>query len=256
MNFPWRMRLTHSGHSAVNAEWAGRTFRFDPFDAPDPDDQIVLTWHECERAEGTLSAIRGGRNPRVIAVPALRMWLHEAGDCLDQTPGGTVDKKDEQVLVEALEYQPIPYATPAEFMRKTKAALLNPLMAAKRLRGRVGLPEANPIVVQLTFPDGARLVHLNCSLHQDTPADWLDKAVERFGGADWVVVGVDYGEDEAVLQRIGRFDPKHLLVTDLVNDTRSAIGLPTNILTPTVDALCDQGLDAVPFVEGASYRYE
>lgn len=253
MSFPWRLRLTHQGHSAVTVEWAGRTFRFDPHSAPGPDDQIILTWHECERAEGTLSAIRAGANPRVIAVPALRMWLHEAGDCLDATPGGKVDK---DVLVEAMEYQPIPYATPVEFARKTKAALLNPLMAARRLKGRVGLPEANPMVVQITFPDGGRLLHLNCALHQDTPSDWLDKAVQRFKGADWVVVGVDFGEDDAVLQRIARFEAKHLLVTDLVNDTRQAIGLPTNILTPTVDALCDQGIDAVPFVQGASYRYE
>ena len=147
MSIPWRLRLTHSGHSAVNVEWTGRTFRFDPYTTPDPDDQIVLTWHECERAEGTLAAIRAGQNPRVIAVPALRMWLHEAGDCLDQTPGWTVDKKDKRVLVEAMEYQPIPYATTAEFARKTKAALLNPLMAAKRLRGRWSTSRVGPASV-------------------------------------------------------------------------------------------------------------
>ncbi|MCP4810763.1 MAG: hypothetical protein GY913_11100 [Proteobacteria bacterium] len=253
MSYPWRLRLTHQGHSAVTLERDGRTFRFDPFDQPDEDDQIVLTWHECERAEGTLRAIRAGANPRVIAVPKLRMWLHEAGECLDSMPGGVIDK---EVQVEAMEYQPIPYATPIEFVRKTKAALLSPLMAAKRLKGRAGLPEVNPMIVQLTLPDGGRFLHLNCSLHRDTPSDWLDKAAERFGGADWIVVGIDYGEDDAVLQRIGRFAPKHLLVTDLVNETRTEIGLPVSILTPTVDALCDQGLDAVPFVAGASYRYE
>lgn len=252
-DFPWRLRLTHEGHSAIRVEWPGATIRFDPFEGVEAADRCILTWHECERAEGIVRAIRGGAEPHVVATPDLRMWLHTLGEVHDQSPGGKLDK---QVLVEALEYEPIPYATPTEFVRKAKAGLSNPLVAARRLRRRFGLPEARPIVVRLTFPDGATLLHLNCSLHEDTDAEWLARATQRFGGADWVICGVDYEAHDAVPELVGRFEPKALLMTDLVNDTRAELGLPTRILTPLVDALKDRGLNAEAFVEGASYRYE
>ena len=167
-------------------------------------------------------------------------------------------KQDEidGVRIEMLEYEPVPYATPVEFVRKTKAALLKPGVAARRLANRVGQPKAQPVVVQLTFPDGRRLLHLNCSLHRWTPAEWLDEAVARFKGADWILVGIDYEEEDEVFQRIQAFEGKQVLVTDFVNDTRRELGLPTGILTPTVDKLRAIGVDAYPFVEGASFRVE
>lgn len=252
-DYPWRLRLTHEGHSAIRVEWPGNPIRFDPFADVVEDDRCVLTWHECERAEGLVQAIRSGVTPNVVSTPPLRMWLHTIGAVHDHTLGGKIDKK---IFVEALEYAPIPYATPTEFMRKAKAGLKNPLMAARRLKRRSGLPEANPIVVRLTFPDGATLLHLNCALHGDTDAEWLNRAVNKFRGADWVIAGVDYEAHDSFPDLVRRFEPKHLLVTDLVNDTREAIGLPIRILTPLVDALKDMGLNAEPFVEGASYRYE
>jgi len=252
-DFPWRLRLTHEGHSAIRVEWPGTPIRFDPFAEVSDAEHCVLTWHECERAEGVVAAIRAGVEPTVVATPDLRMWLHGFGAVDDFTLGGKLDKK---VLVEAMEYKPIPYATPSEFVRKAAAGLANPLTAARRLRRRVRLPEAAPIIVRLTFPDGGTLLHLNCSLHDDTDAEWLARATQKYAGADWVICGVDYEAHDAVQELVGRFEPKVLLVTDLVNDTRAAIGLPTRILTPLVDALKDKGLDAEAFVEGASYRYE
>ncbi|HJN73005.1 MAG TPA: hypothetical protein QGF58_03625 [Myxococcota bacterium] len=249
---PWRLRLTHEGHSAIRVEWPGKPIRFDPYRDVGRDDRCVLTWHECERAEGLVHAIRAGVEPQVVASSAVRAWLTSVGRVRDQAPGGRFG----EVLVEALEYAPIPYATPTEFVRKAKAGLMNPLLAVRRLRRRVGLPEAKPIIAQLTFPDGGRLLHLNCSLHHNTDAEWLSRAAQRFGGADWVILGVDYEDHDAIEQLIGRFEPGTLLVTDLVNDTRATLGLPTRILTPLVDTLKDRGFDAHPFVEGASYRYE
>jgi hypothetical protein len=248
--FPWTLRLVHEGHSSIRVERAGRWFRFDPYEPPDPDHQSILTWNEAERAQGLLTAVREAKTPRVVAHPDLLGWLQSLGPV---HPGGD---EIEGVRVEMLEYEPVPYATPSEFVRKTRAALLSPGMAARRLYKRASLPKAQPVIVQLTFPDGRRLLHLNCSLHQWTPADWLDEAVARFGGADWILVGVDYEEDEAVFERIQAFGGKQVLLTDLLNDARQAIGLPTGILTPTVDRLKALGVDAHPFVEGASFRVE
>ena len=252
MSFPWRLRLVHEGHSAIRVERAGRWFRFDPHEAPEAEQQVVLTWAELERATGTVSAVKNGDNPRVVAIPALRSWLHSFGSVQDQSPGGKVD----DVQVDAIEYQPIAYATATEAARKTRAAVLNPGTAAMRLLRRARGPQTSPIVVQLTFPDGGRLLHLNCSLHANTPADWLDRAVERFGGADWVIAGVDYEEQEAFETLVERFGAKKLLVTDLVNDTRASLGLPVRHLTPLCDRLQEKQVDAYPFVTGATYRFE
>ena len=252
MSYPWRLRLVHEGHSAIRVERAGRWFRFDPYQAPGEGEQTVLTWAELERAEGVVEAIKRGDEPRVIAVEPVCAWLREQGAVQAQSPGGRVD----DVLVEALEYEPIPYATPTEALRKTRAALMHPATAASRLLRRTRTPSAAPIVVQLTFADGSRLLHLNCSLHEDTPSAWLDQAVERFAGAEQVIAGVDFEAQSAFERVVGRFEPGALLVTDLVNDTRAGLGLPVRHLTPLVDRLRQQGVNAFPFVGGATYRRE
>lgn len=251
-SYPWRLRLVHEGHSSIRVERPGRWFRFVPFESPAAGEQCVLTWNELERAQGVLKAIEQGLNPQVVASAPLRGWLEDKGKVQAQAPGASIDG----VQVEAMEYTPIPYATPPEALRKTRAALLNPAMAARRLFNRVGLPKAQPLVVQLTFEDGSRLLHLNCALHRDTPQDWLKQARERFAGADWIIVGIDYDEDEAVLELLPGFEGKLVLVADLVNDARRRLGLPTRILTPTVDLLRERGVEAHPFVEGACHRYE
>jgi len=252
VSYPWRLRLVHEGYSSIRLERPGSWFRFDPRDPPEEGEQVVLTWAELGRAEGTLQAVRMGTNPRVVAVPALRGWLHEHGSVQDRSPGGRVD----DVQIEAIEYEPIPFATGAEAARKTKAALMSPAVAARRLLRRTRTPTAPPIVVQLSFADGSRLLHLNCSLHQRATQGWLNRCVERFRGADWVIAGVDYEEEEAFERLVPSFEPGKLLVTDLVGNTRADLGLPVRHVTPLVDRLCAQGLAAFPFVGGTTYRFE
>lgn len=250
--YPWRLRLCHEGYASIRVERPGRWFRFDPRDPPGSGEVVVLTWVEPERTMGVRAALAQGQSPTVVATPPVRAWLHEQGQVDDHSPGGKHDK----VRVDAIEYRPVPYATPPEALRKTRAALLNPAMAVKRLSVRARLPRCNPVVVQLTLPDGGRLLHLNCALHRDTDAEWLARAADRFGGADWTIVGVDYGEEEAVAELLPRFSPRQILVADLVNEARRDIGLPTGIVTPLVDRLCGMGLDAHPFVREATFRYE
>ncbi|MCB9764755.1 MAG: hypothetical protein H6739_33575 [Alphaproteobacteria bacterium] len=251
-DYPWRLRLVHEGFSSIRLERQGRWFRFDPVDPPGDTDVTILTWAELERARGAVEAVRQGRNPTVVATPPVRAWLSSKGEVDDLSPGGKLDG----VKVEAVEYQPIPYVTPPEAVRKARAALTHPGMAIQRIRKRLDQPRSNPLVVHLTLPDGGRLLHLNCSIHQNTDAEWLKRIQDRFRGPDWLIVGMDYEHEQAVQEGVPPFEARTVLITDLVNDVRRGIGLPIHILTPTVDALVDMGLDAFPFVREAGYRFE
>jgi hypothetical protein len=113
-----------------------------------------------------------------------------------------------------------------------------------------------PRVIELSFREGGRLVHLGCSLHNLTPEDWLEDAVQRFKGANWLIVGIHHGQSDAVLAHTHRFEAKLVLVSDLVNEARRQVGLPTEWLTPTVDRLQDQGIAAHPFPPQSSMRFE
>lgn len=248
--FPWRLRLFHEGFAGIRAEWAGRTFRFDPFESVEEDDQVVLTWHQPEHSDVLIEALKSGSRVRVLADGALHPWLQDAGSPQLTAPGGYVDK---EVLVEAMPYTPRQIN---ENLAKASAALMNPSQAARHFLNRSRQPESEPQVIQLTFPDGGRLLHLGCSLHRSTDAEWLRRAQEHFGGADWIVVGMEPGEEAAVSEMITAFEGKFVHITDLVNEKRAQLGLPVNILTLPVDALRDAGVEAFPFVSGAGYRYE
>ena len=251
-DFPWRLRLVHEGHSAIRVERAGSWLRFDPREPPAADQVSLLTWNQLDRSRGVVQAIRSGQTPRVMAAPELHPWLNQQGQARLEPSCGRID----DLLVESLVYTPIPITTPEETVHALKGSVRHPGTAARRLWRRARSPLARPLVIQLTFADGKRLLHLNGALHEATDAEWLRGAQESFRGADWVMVGVDYGEDEAVLRMLPGFEPGVVLVTDLVNEERQGLGLPTRLLTPTVDRLIGLGLTAYPFVSGASYRYE
>ena len=149
--FPWRLRLFHEGFAGIRAEWAGRTFRFDPYESVAEEDQVVLTWHQPEHSNVLIEALKGGSRVRVLADAALHPWLKEAGSPQLSAPGGYVDK---EVLVEAMPYTPRQIN---ENLAKASAALMNPTQAARHFLNRSRQPESDPQVVQLTFPDGCLL---------------------------------------------------------------------------------------------------
>ncbi len=215
--------------------------------AADPEAVALITWQDLGRVAGTRRAAAAGARPRVVAAPEVARWL---GDVRPETA-----EVIEGVRVEALPYTPIPWATPTEALRKLTAALRHPLRAGGRVARRLHRPAAPPRAYQLTFPDRTRLVHLGCALHANTDPAWLDEARARFGGADWMLAGVDYEDEAAVLELLPSFRPRLLLLTDLINAERASLGLPTRLLTPTVDRLIDRGLDAHPFAAGATYRF-
>ncbi len=250
--FPWRLRIEHEGRNSLRLERRGRTLRFDPIAPPAPDDIVVLSWNWPEHLAATRDAVRAGTAPTVVAHEATLAWLATQGAVSGQPAPFAVDG----VEIEQLAYTPIPWATPREAVHKIASAARRPDRALRRLVQKRGLPEAAPLITQLRFADGARLLHLNLSLHAHTSAAWLDEAVARFGGPEWLVVGVDHGHSDAVLDKVGRFGARHVLFTDLLAETRRSLGLPTELLTPVGDRALARGIEATIFVSGAGLRYE
>jgi hypothetical protein len=219
---------------------------------PDPGDICLVTWNTAERVRGVLSAVRAGHEPIVLAEDNVLKWLGGFGRVdARRLPTGIDGLK-----IEVVPYKPLRQASRFDGLRKVRKAMGSPLNATRRLRQWAGQPSATPLICEISFPDGERLLHLNCALHGETDSVWLEQNAPRLVGADWTVVGVDYEQADAMRQRIGSFEPRLVLVTDVVSDARRQMGLPTQLLTPTVDKLITDGLDAHVFVSEASVRFE
>ena len=75
-------------------------------------------------------------------------------------------------------------------------------------------------------------------------------------GAEWLMAGVDYGEETSFIAQVGRLQAKRVLVTDLLGSIRRKNGLPTALLTPVVDQLQELDLDAYVFATKITMRFE
>lgn len=252
--FPYRLRLEHEGLMSLCLQRGGPWIRFDPRDPPADGEIVVLTWSWPEQIQATAQALAAGRRPQVVAPQAVCDWLLRQGAPPELLHAGqaTLDG----VRIEQEPYQPIPWATPAEGVHKLKSALLRPDRAVSRLGRKLRLPRSAPQVTRVVMPDGGTLVHLLLALHSRTPEAWLDSAVERLGGADWLLVGCDHGEDAHVRSLLPRFGARRVLVVDLLAEVRRSAGMPTALLTPLVDALRSDGLDAYVFASKVTYRFE
>ncbi len=250
--FPWRLRIEHEGRNSLRLERPGRTVRFDPILPPSPDDIVVLSWNWPEHLSATRDAVVAGTCPTVVAHAHITSWLAGLG---------AVEGRPAPFQIDGLEivqepYTPIDSATPSETVHKLASAMRRPDRAARRLLQKRGLPDAAPLITQITFPDGARLLHLNLSLHRDTPVEWLDDVLARYGEPEWLVVGIDHGHGDAVLEMVPKFKARFVIFTDLLVETRRSLGLPIELLTPVGDSAKSSGLDAYVFVSGAGLRFE
>jgi hypothetical protein len=250
--YPWRLRIEHEGRNALRLERPGRTLRFDPLVPPRPDDIVALSWNWPEHLEGTARAVEAGERPTVLAHEHTLAWLSERGPI----DGLLAPVEVDGLRLEQLPYTPIPWATPTEALHKAASALRRPDRAVRRLLRKRGLPDVAPVITHVRFPDGAGLLHLNLSLHRDTPAAWLDEVVARFGSPEWLIVGVDHGHGDAVLELLPRLGARFVILTDLLAETRRELGLPVELLTPLGDRATARGLDAYIFVSGAGLRFE
>jgi len=234
------LMLSHEGNASLCLEWPGGIVHFDP-KAPPPEGAIsVLTWNEQERLQGVVAAIAQGQSRRVVAAEPLLEWLGEHGPLEALTP--PIDLG--MVKLEAQSYKPIPYATPTEGYFKLRSAVLQPSRAIDRLKRRFSTPRTEPWITLLTFPDGRRLLHLNCALHRWTERRWLRGILEQHAQVDWLIVGVDYGEADAVRKRVGQFAAKEIFVADLVFDVRRRLELPEEPLVTLVEGLRADGFRA------------
>lgn len=248
-DYPYRLRLSHNGRAEIRLERKGRRIVFDPVDRPTPDDIVVLTGPAADRLRGVTEAVRAGVKPTVVAPTSLLELLSKEG----RLEGHSTPVELDGVRFVSLGYVPAP-SRPSDALRLPLAA--GPLSALRAISERVRQPGAEPHVYQLTFPDGARLVHLDLSLHRETTAEWVEQVREQVAGPDWLIVGCPHGEREGVLRWLPRFSPVRTLVAELVNTERKELGLPIELVTPLRDQLVGLGLEVHVFAPLSGYRFE
>lgn len=251
-SFPWRLRISHEGLRSLKLERPGRRLRVDPIAPLEADDILVLTGCWPEQLDAAAALVRSGARPTVVAAPEVLAYLGGLGP-LQAFPGPvSVDG----LAIELEPYTPIPWLSAAEAPGKLLSAAVRPDRALLRLGRRARLPRAAPRAFQLTLPDGGRLVFLGTALHSGTPVDWFDKIRARWQGPQWLVAGVDLGEEAAAAALIPQMGAEQVILTDLVSEVRRAMGLKIGLLTPLSDTLVERGLAAQVLVSGAGLRYE
>ena len=251
-DFPWRLRIEHEGGVSIRLERKGRNVRFDPLAPPQKDDIVILTGTWPEHLEATAEAVRNGVEPTVIAQEPVLEWLRTKGDLIGFSDVSEVDG----LRISMRSYTPLPFMEGAEAVRKVGSALLRPDRAVRRLAKRAAMPRAEPQAVRIEFEDGSSLVHLGLSLHGGCPDAWLAEISREWEGAEWLMVGVDYGEETPFLAQVGRMNAQRILVVDLLGSIRRRLGLPTSLLTPVVDQAQDLGLEAYVFATKVTLRFE
>lgn len=242
-NYPYRLRVEHEGWAGLCMQRRGRTIRFDPARPVAPGEIVIVTASDPER----LAHVDTGQFSVVAPQPVL--------DWLRPSDGHSAPVTLDGVQIEMVPYVPASSQVSA-LLHKVQGAALRPSSAARRLLAQARGPRAAPQVTFLTFPSGERLVHLNLSLHHQTPSDWLTHIQTRAAGAQWLIVGVVPGQGEAVLQALAGFSAQKVLFTDFVADTWRSLGRPVELLTPTADQAIAMGIEGYVFVSQASFRFE
>lgn len=225
----WSLRIVHEGHAGLIVERPGRRVRFDPVGPLEHDDIVVLTGADPfapERAVGFPTVVRANGQGQV------------------------------RTEIDGIQFEGVPYQPPQRDPNRVRfgAAARQPGEAIRRWIAKRRPDIAT--VWQLTFANGDRLVHLGRSFHGDTDVGWAANVVTRFGGARWVVVGVPFGHDDAVLSRVPAMGADHIIVTDIEGDLRREAGRPTALVTPVVDRMAEAGAPAMVFVPQSSVRFE
>ena len=263
---PWRLRIEHHGFSHLELDTEAGRIHFMP--SPEwrlleqtPNDTlhtVILLWCWSEMLSATAEAIALGHRLRVIAPTEILEWLRPIGsfEGLSFYDHALAEPGEARVDVELIPYLPMPERTSKESLRLARSVLRNPLRALRRVLVKRGFPSCEPMCAELTFPSGARLIHLNLSCHSSTPDQWWSDMVQRCTEAEWVIVGCDYEHSNAVENLLVGLKGTQILLTDLVGDYRRRAGLPVRLLTPLVDRLTHSGHKCFVFATKASYRYD
>ncbi len=249
-DYPYRLRLQHPDFAELRIERRGRWFRIDAAELPEESEVVVLTAPSTTRVRATLAALRAGRRLSVVAPEPLATWI--AGQGAVDLVGPVVDG----LTVRFIPYTAPRVGVPMAHMARATIAGARPLAALRRVAEQRRLPAGGPHAVEITFEDGARLLHLDLALHAATPSAWVDEVLAAHGSPEWLVVGLPWGETDAVARLAPRFGAKRVLVTELVNGERRELGLPTELVTPLRDRLHAGGVEAHVFATQTSYRFE
>ncbi len=225
---------------------------FDPVAEPTTDDVVVLTGPGPARVRGTLAALKKGVALTVLAPDPLFDYLSRQG----KVDGGPVPREIDGMRFDAATYPAPTLARPREHFLKASVAAARPGAALRRIAEASRLPSCDPWIVEVTFPDGARLLHLDVALHRGTTDAWTSRVAPRFGNAEWTIAGVAHGESAAVAEWLPRFGVNRVLVAELVNGERREMGLPTELVTPLRDRLVTMGVEAHVFGTLTSFRFE
>lgn len=220
------MILTHIGASGLAIRLGGARLLLDPPRAPDAP--TILTWTETERVAG-VRAVTGGLPdavaPLIGAAPAVLDWLGVRGVALGPEPVSFAGW-----TVRAVPYAPIPYATPREGVRKMLSAFRSPLQASSRLWRLAQRPVTPPLALSLAR-DGFVVAVLGQALHRFTPEPDVERLVSAFRGAEVLIAGTDYDDEEATGRLAGRFGARTVIIADLTGPVRRVLHLPTRPLS-------------------------
>lgn len=216
------LKIQHLGYSGLRIQGPG-VLELDP---PRPGSApAVLTWSERER-------VQGAEGSSALAAPGgLLSWLNLHGTALPpDTPVhfGAVE-------VTAWPYDPIPYATPREALRKTRSALLSPAQAVRRIRHALTRPRLRPVALRLRWPE-LEIAYLHQALHRFLEPAQQALWVERAASADVVIAGTDFDDEPATASLFCRMQAPHLILADLTGPIRRELGLPVRPLEACLDA--------------------
>ena len=248
---PWQMRLEHRGHSHIELNWQRGNIHWNPKEAVQEGDVIILLGSWPEQLQGAIDSIQKGVDCHIVALPQILRWLESFG-----TFKGSSHFQEDGLEVVLEPYTGIADWTAKEGIRKGVAGMRKPLTAFRRLRQKKDFPTSPSCIAWVTFPSGAQLLHLNLALHQNIDSLWLQGIQEKAKNASWMMVGCDYEEQEAFLQHIVNFEVPHILLMDLVGDYRRQVGLPTKLLTPLADRAIEKNCLVQIFATQVTFRFD
>ena len=248
---PWEIRMEHFGYSHIALEWRGQTIHFNPVDIVEGNSIIVILGSWAEQLQGVQKMIQKNIPCTVVASQEILTWLSGFG-----TVNGSVGLDQDGLQINLETFEPISSLTPLEAVRKVRASLRHPLRVGNRLKNKQLLPSYAPQIAWIDFPSGVRFGHLNLCLHRNISTDFLEMIKKKAEKATWILVGCDYEEEVSFLKLIEGFTHSKILLSNLVNDYRHRVGLPTRLLTPIADQLISKELDIQVFTSKVGYRFD
>lgn len=248
---PWKLRLYHHGFAHISLSWEGRDIHFCPIEPIGENDVAVVLWSWPEHLKGCIETLKQGRTLTVVAPREIIQFLSSFGRVI-----GASHFEEAGLSIELFPYEPIPEWSVRGGAERIKAGVQRPLRALRRLYKKSQFPESDPHIANITFPSGARLVHLNTALHNTTVPSQLTQWSHQIGNPDWTLSGLDVGHHDSWYAQIQQFTNGAILLCDLIGDSRRSNGMSTPLLTPIVDAAVTKNINAFVFATYASYRYD